>query len=78
MGWLSTRSPIHILAVTNSKHQHHNLLVLNVANETIVAHSVPPQSAFVSVQWPAPLSRVVSGLQPFPQKADDRFLGRAV
>jgi len=55
----------------NPDYQNRNPLVLDVADQPIIAYPIPPQPASIAVERLAQLSRVVSSLHPFPQKPND-------
>jgi hypothetical protein len=44
--------------------QRQDSVVLDVANEAVIAHPVTPQAGFVAVQGLAPLPRIFRGSKP--------------
>src|SRR5579864_9513731 len=77
-GGISLSLAIHIFSVTQFKHEDCNPLVLNVADQTIVADTIAPQAALFPTQSFAPKARVVCTSQEIVQKLQDGFLSRAV
>jgi len=54
--------------MTYSKHQYGDCFVLNVTDQAIVFHTIPPQSSLVAVERLAPLARIAGRLQAVTQK----------
>lgn len=74
----SSRSAIDVLAMSDYEDQNHDLLVLDVADQAIIAHAVAPETVLLSPQWFSPLPRVVCRFHAFPQELDDGFLSFSI
>jgi hypothetical protein len=59
------------------EHQHGYFLVLNIADQAIIADAVPPQILLLAVQWLPPLPRILGDKQPFTQETLNSLLGGA-
>jgi hypothetical protein len=57
----SAISPIDVFSMHDFQHQDGDPFVLNIANRTVIANPISPQSAPVAVKRLAALPRIVSG-----------------
>src|SRR5579864_4431031 len=57
------------------QHEHDYFFILDVTDQAIVGHPIPPQTTFLAVQWLAPLPGIFSRKQSFAQESLDYFLG---
>src|SRR5258708_33973293 len=71
-------SAVDVFAVSKFKHKDGDPLVLDIANQSVIADTVAPQAPLFALQGFAPLPRVGSRFKPLSQKVKDRFLSGAV
>jgi hypothetical protein len=69
-------STIDIFAVSNAKHQNHEDLVSDVADNSIFTETIPPQSFELARQSFACSSRISRGREVLAKEAKDSPLGR--
>ena len=68
------RSTINVLAMAHLQHHHRDPLVLDIADQAIVADPVAPEPAFFALEGPSPLPGVLRLRESLSQKTDDCLL----
>jgi len=62
----------------DGKHQNGDRLMLDVANDAVVAYAITPESPLFPVEWLPPLSGIFRCRNSLAKKFDDRLLREAV
>jgi len=69
---------VYVFPMTDRKHEDCNFLVLNVADQAIIADAIAPQAPFFIVKSLAPLAGIFGRCQTLTQKAENDPLSFAV
>ena len=66
---LEDRSVVRMHLLADVEHQNRDFLVLNIANEAIVADAISPYSAFLAPKSFSPLPKIIAARPAFTQQA---------
>jgi hypothetical protein len=53
-----TTSLVHITAMADLQHEHHQLIILNAADHAVITHAIAPQPGEVGPQTTAPIAGI--------------------